>query len=112
MERRLLSPWGSGFFGLTSKIAPQYRLNFFQQIHQILFFGNGGYDYYSVYNMPIWLRKFTFSEIQKHFDEEKSNIENNNKSSGTKNLVNPDGTVNTPEFMKTTQEYKSKTSYK
>lgn len=62
--------------------------------------------------MPIWLRKFTFSEIQTHFDEEKKAIENKSKSSGTKNLINSDGTVNTPEFLKASQDYKGKTSYK
>lgn len=62
--------------------------------------------------MPIWLRKFTFSEIQKHFDEEKKAIENKTQSSGTKNLINSDGTVNTPEFLKASQDYKGKTGYK
>ena len=38
-------------------------------IHEIVFHGNGGYDYNTVYNMPIWLRKFTFKKIQDHFDK-------------------------------------------
>ena len=36
----------------------------FSQIHEIVFHGQGGYDYETIYNMPIWLRKFTFKEIQ------------------------------------------------
>jgi hypothetical protein len=47
----------------------------FSQIHQIVFHGNGGYDWHTVYNMPIWLRLFTFNEIKKHF-KEKEAIEN------------------------------------
>ena len=44
--------------------APQVRLNIFKQIHEIIFHGKGGYDYVTIYNMPIWLRKFTFKEIK------------------------------------------------
>ena len=40
----------------------------FSMIHEIVFHGNGGYDYDTIYNMPIWLRKFTFKKIQDHFD--------------------------------------------
>lgn len=54
------------FFGLTSS----YRLSLFTQITDIVFFGKGGYDFDTVYNMPIWLRNFTYSEIKKHYDEE------------------------------------------
>jgi hypothetical protein len=48
------------FFGLT----PEYRIGLFSQIHEIVYFGNGGYDWGTVYNMPIWLRLFTFRKIE------------------------------------------------
>lgn len=35
----------------------------FRQVHEIVYFGNGGYDWDTVYNMPLWLRKFTFNQI-------------------------------------------------
>ena len=38
----------------------------FRQVHEIVYFGNGGYDWETVYNMPLWLRRFTFSEIQSY----------------------------------------------
>ena len=53
------------FFGLTS----EYRTAIFSQIHEIVFNGQGGYDYQTVYNMPIWLRKFTFQKLKDHYDE-------------------------------------------
>lgn len=40
----------------------------FSQIHEILFYGQGGYDYATVYNMPLWLRKFTFMQMKEHYD--------------------------------------------
>ena len=41
-------------------------------IHQIVFYGKGGYDFNSVYNMPIWLRKYTFiKKLINHYKEEK-----------------------------------------
>lgn len=54
------------FFGLTSN----YRLELFKQIHEIVFHGKGGYTWYDVYNMPIWLRKFTFRELQEFYEKE------------------------------------------
>ena len=38
-------------------------MNLFTQIHEIIFHGKGGYDWNTVYSMPIWLRKFTFFKI-------------------------------------------------
>lgn len=63
-------PLDLGFFGLTLEIAKQYRVNLFTQIHQIVFHGQGGYDWTTVYNMPIWLRKFTFHQMQTHYEEQ------------------------------------------
>jgi|TARA_R110000764_G_scaffold127020_1_gene214738 hypothetical protein len=81
-------------------------------IHQLLFHGKGGYDYNTVYNMPIWLRKFTYSEITDFYDEEKKKAENAGKGgSSDKNLVNSDGKVNTPAFAEASKAYKGKTSY-
>lgn len=48
------------FFGLTLS----HRTHMFNQIHEILFYGQGGYNYDVVYNMPIWLRKFTFNKLK------------------------------------------------
>tara|TARA_R110002020_G_scaffold136857_3_gene305506 strand:- start:21042 stop:21296 length:255 start_codon:yes stop_codon:yes gene_type:complete len=83
----------------------------FSIIHQIIFHGKGGYDYETVYNMPIWLRKFTFSEIQKFYNEEKKQYESINKENQS-TLIDSDGKVNTPEFAKVAQSYKGKSSYK
>lgn len=50
----------------------------FTQIHEILFHGQGGYDYNTVYNMPIWLRNFTFKKLRDWYD--KSNKSKNEDS--------------------------------
>jgi len=57
---------GLPFFGLTQ----QYRVNLFTQIHEIVFHGKGGYDYDTVYGMPIWLRNFTFKKMNDYYEEE------------------------------------------
>jgi hypothetical protein len=62
------------FFGLT----PEYRLSLFKQIHEIVFHGNGGYDWHTIYNMPIWLRNFTFNSLKKYYDEQNEQIEAQN----------------------------------
>lgn len=42
-------------------------MQLFTQIHEICFYGEGGYDWETVYKMPIWLRKYTFNKIQEHY---------------------------------------------
>lgn len=103
---------GLAFFGLTSKIAPQFRKSVFKQIHEICFHGQGGYDWQTVYNMPIWLRKFTFNEINNYYKERNNAAKSQSKDSNSKTMINPDGTINTPEFMKASSQYKNKASYK
>ena len=63
------------FFGLTSDIVPQVRANLFTQIHEMVFQGQGGYDWETIYNMPIWLRKFTFNKMKEHYNKENSSQE-------------------------------------
>ena len=94
------------FFGLTLNTAPQIRFSLFKQIHEIVFHGKGGYDWNTIYNMPVWLRKFTFNEINKFYQEEKEAYEN--KSSSTKTTaIDPSGKVNTPAFSQVSKNYKS-----
>tara|TARA_B100001113_G_C20745832_1_gene464401 strand:- start:66 stop:410 length:345 start_codon:yes stop_codon:yes gene_type:complete len=97
---------GLTFFGLTPKIAPQVRKNLFTQIHNIVYHGNGGYDYNTIYNMPIWLRKFTFTEIQNYVTEENKKIKEAQEGKGKQTLVNSDGKINRPEFAKASKAYK------
>jgi hypothetical protein len=71
---------GLTFFGLT----PNYRLSVFNQIHDIVFYGKGGYTWETIYNMPIWLRNFTFNKINEFY--ESSN--NQNKSDVVQESIN------------------------
>jgi hypothetical protein len=58
---------GSAFFGLT----PTYRASVFNQIHEIVFHGKGGYDHDTVYAMPVWLRNYTFQKLNEYYEKEK-----------------------------------------
>lgn len=71
------------FFGLNS----QYREYLFTQIHEIIFWGKGGYDWNTIYNMPIWLRRFTFHKI-KDFHDQQNTPENTVTNS--KEILKPD----------------------
>jgi hypothetical protein len=107
-----ISQLGLAFFGLTFDIAPQARAAIFTQIHQICFHGNGGYDWNTVYNMPIWLRRFTFNQIQEHYRSEKEQMENAKNGGKSKNMIDPSGKVNTPEFAEVSQQYKRPAKFK
>jgi uncharacterized protein YydD (DUF2326 family) len=45
------------------------RLNLFTEIHEIVFHSQGGYDWETVYNMPIWLRRFTFNKLKEYYEK-------------------------------------------
>ena len=61
--------------------------------------------------MPIWLRKFTFKEIN-DFYEAKSSAEKNEMSAGKTSLVDSEGKINTPQFKNASKPYEGKSSYK
>ena len=61
-----LSPSGLAFFGLT----PEHRLVIYNQIHEMVFHGKGGYDWNTIYHMPIWLRNYIFNKIKEFYDKQ------------------------------------------
>ena len=77
--------------------APQVRLNIFKQIHEIIFHGKGGYDYPTVYSMPIWLRNYTYNQMRKFYEQESKAINSSSQDSDSisTNIGDP-----IPEHMK------------
>ncbi len=91
---------GLAFFGLTFDTVAQARAAIFTQIHEIVFHGKGGYDWDTVYNMPIWLRKTTFNMIKEHYDKEAEEYEKHNnmmKNKGKSEIARPNITP-TPTY--------------
>jgi hypothetical protein len=75
------------FFGLTF----EYRRLLFKQIHEIVYYGGGGYDWYTIYEMPIWLRNFTYSSIVEDKQKEANAYKNKKSSNSTQiDMANPD----------------------
>ena len=86
-RRTSTSPSIYRFFGLT----PEYRQNLFSQIHEIIFHGNGGYDWHTLYDMPIWLRNFTFKKIEEYYKkQEEAQNKNSNTLKNPKEISRPD----------------------
>jgi hypothetical protein len=69
----------------------------FSQIHEIVFHGKGGYDWNTIYNMPVWLRRFTFEKIKEHYEKEREEME---KQQGTMTNNNP-GEIARPNIAPT-----------
>ena len=90
---------GLAFFGLTYDTSAETRAAIFTQIHQIVFHGKGGYDWHTVYNMPIWLRRFTFQQIINYYEEKKSNEQQSSSPPGTKTVIGADGKIKAPEYL-------------
>ena len=76
---------------------PSVRHSVFKQIHEIVFHGKGGYSWNDVYNMPIWLRRFTFKEIQEFYEKEQESYKKATQK-GTSTLIDSSGKVNKPQF--------------
>jgi hypothetical protein len=86
-------------------------MNLFTQIHEIVFHGKGGYDWETVYSMPIWLRKFTFFKIQEFYSEESKAAEQASQGKNKTIAVDPSGKVNAPAFAQASKPL-NKMSYK
>jgi hypothetical protein len=93
-----ISQLGLAFFGLTFEIAPQARAAVFTQIHEICFHGKGGYDWNTVYNMPIWLRRFTFNKINEYYVEKNKQLEEQSNSNSSSTLIDSSGKVKHKPF--------------
>lgn len=103
--RRSLFRLELAFFGLTLNEIPQARLNLFTQIHEICFHGQGGYDWETVYNMPVWLRMFTFNKIKEYNENQTTAMKEaySSKSNST-TLIDSEGNINKDQFKKLTNE--------
>ena len=62
--------------------------------------------------MPIWLRRFTFNKINEFYKEENNQIEKTQNGGKSKNLIDPSGKVNTPDFAKTQPPNSAPARYK
>lgn len=80
------------FFGLT----PEHRKYVLDQVHQIVFHGQGGYSFTDVYELPIHLRKYIFHKIKQHYDEK--NKTDDDPEGLAKKIKS--GQVEVPDFMK------------
>ena len=81
------------------------------QIHEIVFHGKGGFDWGTVYNMPVWLRNFTFNKIKLFYDEQKrAEEEAMDKAKGIQKLNNSPSAIQQPNIPKAT--YSTKASKK
>lgn len=97
------------FFNITPETVAQHRYNLFDLIDEMVIAGGGAYSWHDIYNMPLWLRLFTFSKM-------KARIEKTNAQTPTgKNkevLINPDGTINKQKFKEANDNMSGKVSYK
>ena len=105
------SQLASTFFTLTSNEAVEYRRSIFKQIHEIVFHGKGGYTWPDVYDMPTWLRNWTFNEINSWYKDQQKQAEAAQNPSNQQNLINSDGKINRKAFKQAQKDY-TKTSYK
>jgi len=77
----------------------------FRAIHEIVFYGRGGYSWIEVYNFPIWLRRATYQFIIEYTEKEneankKASKPSNNSGSTTLDWANPDKSkISPPSYV-------------
>jgi hypothetical protein len=67
-----------------------------------VFHGKGGYDWDTIYNMPIWLRRFTFEKIKEFYDKEREETEkqqNLMKNKSSKEISRPNVAPKQPTYV-------------
>jgi hypothetical protein len=72
----------------------------FSEIHEIVFHGQGGYGWDTIYNMPIWLRKFTYKKIADHYQKQNEEYAKASKKGTSTTLMDSYGNVNKAEALK------------
>lgn len=65
-----------------------------------MFHGQGGYDWSTVYNMPIWLRKFTFRKLSDYYTQQSEQVKAATKKGNSTTLMDSLGTTNKAEATK------------
>lgn len=68
-------------------------------IHEIVFHGNGGYDWDTIYNMPIWLRKFTFNKLKEWYEKENSQEQDDIIEQSIKNMKSAGSTAKSSKIQ-------------
>lgn len=104
MTTQLSSQLGLDFFGLSHDSAPIFKINVYEQIHFIVFNGNGGYTWDSVYKMPVWLRQWTVNKIYSHLKSQTENTDtltaDNIDQFNTKDIEKAAPKIKVPDFYK------------
>jgi len=60
--------------------------------------------------MPIWLRKYTFSQLNEFYEKEAKAYDNASKGSNTQTAIDTDGKVN-PQAFRENQVVERKPTY-
>jgi len=69
-------------------------------IHDIVYHGNGGYDWHTVYNMPIWLRTFTYNKIRDFIEKRAEEQEKASKQAqGIQELSQSNQQITPPDYI-------------
>ena len=63
-----------------------------------MFHGKGGYDYDTIYNMPIWLRNFTFQKMNEFYEKEKAEMDKARGKSKMSNSSAKGPAIKTPSY--------------
>lgn len=56
----------------------------YNEVHDLTYHGGGGFTYSEVYNMPIYLRRYSIRRVNEHLQKQKEAQENAQKEAEAK----------------------------
>ena len=56
----------------------------YNEVHDLTYHGGGGFTYSEVYNMPIYLRRYSINRVNKHLEKQKEAQETAQKEAESK----------------------------
>ena len=74
---------GSAFFGLT----PKYKLQVYQEVHDLVYYGNGGFIHSEVYQMPIHIRRYHIRKIDVLHKKQNEELQKAREGSNTTSSI-------------------------
>ena len=86
------------FFGFK----PEHQVQLHDQLFELVWAGEGRWDWDTIYNLPIMYREFIYHKIREHYDKQKTNSEKQQKMMQSKTAttvkppINPTYTAKAP----------------
>lgn len=79
--------WHCHWVWISFGLPPEYKLGLHEEIFNLCYYSNGGFNHSEVYNMPVYLRRFYIKKLvdtKKQEADQQESASNGPRTSGPK----------------------------